>query len=534
LAYPPSFFAGKRLLTLLHADDIQRAAEQILRLTHNPGGTQSLGWRLQNAEGEWIWMDSVLTNLLDNPMVGSLVVNMRDLSERYALEKQLQQQALHDALTGLANRTLFRERLEHALARASRDRQLLGVMFLDLDHFKTINDTLGHTQGDLLLITVAERLQGCLREVDTAARLGGDEFAVLIEDIAETWEIERIALRIRSAFNQPVSLQGHEVYVAASIGISITTTGEERAEDLLRNADLAMYSAKRRDRGGYHFFEPEMNTEMHRRFDLKTELRRTLERNELNLHFQPIVRLDSGAIIGMEALARWDHPERGAVSPEVFIPIAEEADLIVPLGRWVLDRALSDTYLWRYWFTQNPLKILTLNLSPRQLRDPGLVDHMAAALDRSGLSPSCVVVELTESVLMKNTKKIHDTLLSLKDLGVKLAIDDFGIGYSSLAYLQQFPLDFLKIPKEFVDGIANEGPQTRLTQAIISMGNTLGMRMVAEGVETPEQANRLRQLGCEFAQGFYFAEPMPIENIALLMWNPSSHLSPQERSKFRI
>ncbi len=467
-------------------------------------------------------------------MVGSLVVNMRDLTERYTLEKQLQQQALHDALTGLPNRTLFRERLEHALARLARDQQFLGVMFLDLDHFKTINDSLGHAQGDRLLVTVAERLQGSLREVDTAARLGGDEFAVLIEAIDETWEIEQIALRIRTAFRHPISLDGHEVYITTSIGISVASSGDERAEDLLRNADLAMYSAKRLDRGNYQFFEPQMNIEMHRRFDLKTDLRRTLERNELHLNFQPIVRLDTGAVIGMEALARWDHPERGAVSPNVFIPIAEEADLIVPLGRWVLDQALRDARQRLGWFGEHPHKTLTLNLSGRQLLDPELVDYMAAALDKSGLSPASVVLELTESVLVENTKGTFDALQSLKNLGVKLAIDDFGIGYSSLAYLEQFPIDILKIPKEFVDGIDHESAQTKLAQGILSLGNTLGLQLVAEGVEKPEQAAQLRQLGCDMAQGFYFGEPMPIEEMALFMRSQAPSLLPARKGVRRV
>lgn len=433
---------------------------------------------------------------------------IRDVTERKALENQLTHQALHDPLTKLANRVLFRNRVEHALARAERVNKPIAVLFLDLDNFKTINDSLGHAAGDQLLVSVSERLHLCLRTSDTAARLGGDEFAVLVEDSEQSDDAVLVAERILDFLRPPFMIDGKEVYVGTSIGIAITETGRENPEDLLRNADVAMYMAKKNGRGCYVIFENTMHSALIKRMELESDLRRSIEKGNFLLNYQPIVDLKTEKLIGMEALVRWRHPKRGIIPPLEFIPIAEETGLIVPLGRWILETACRQANLWKTKFLKDQLFSLTVNLSGGQFEQQNIVETVAAALEKSGLPPECLVLEITENMMLHNTEATIKKLEQLKALGIRLAIDDFGTGYSSLSYLQRFPVDILKIDKSFVDKISSGKEGAAVARAIITMSEALQLRTVAEGIEKQEQTRELQNLGCEFGQGYLFAKPL--------------------------
>ena len=434
----------------------------------------------------------------------------RDAYERErSTAEQLKHQAFHDPLTDLANRGLLADRVEHALARAKRLKSTVAVLFLDLDDFKTINDSLGHTIGDQLLVAVAERLRECLRESDTAARLGGDEFAILIEDVPEPGDVARTAERLIDALEAPFALEDKEVFVHASIGVALGHGPEEETSgDLLRNADLAMYIAKGQGKRRYEFFKPSMHSGVVERLALKADLQRALEHEEFVLHYQPIVQLDGARIVGMEALVRWQHPERGLLAPDQFIPLAEETGLIRSMGEWVLREACSRMRAWQIALGRE--LTLTVNLSPRQVSEPTLVQEVAAALGESGLPPGSLVLEITESVLMGDTETTTGKLGRLQGLGVRLAIDDFGTGYSSLEYLKRLPIDMIKVAKPFVDDVTRGREQSDLAEAIIRLGDTFGLETVAEGIEHPEQALLLRELGCPLGQGFFFSVPLRV------------------------
>ncbi len=436
---------------------------------------------------------------------------IRDVTERKALENQLTHQALHDPLTGLANRVLFRNRVEHAISRVDRRHKPIAVLFLDLDNFKTINDSLGHAAGDQLLVSVAERLQLCLRTSDTAARLGGDEFAVLVEDAEQSVDAVPVAERILDVLRPSFLIGGKEIFVGTSIGIAVTDTGRENPEDLLRNADVAMYMAKNSGRGCYVVFENKMHSALIKRLELESDLRRAIEREEFYIDYQPIVDLKTEKLTGMEALARWRHPVKGIIPPLEFIPIAEETGLIVPLGRWILETACRQGNYWlREFLTENTFT-LTVNLSGGQFDQQDIVETVAAALEKSGLPPRCLVLEITENMMLHNTEATIKKLKRLKELGIRLAIDDFGTGYSSLSYLQRFPVDILKIDKSFVDKISSGKEGAAVARAIITMSEALQLRTVAEGIEKPEQTVELQNLGCEYGQGYHFARPLSNE-----------------------
>ena len=438
------------------------------------------------------------------------MLNTRDVTEQSIIKQQYMHQAFHDPLTDLANRSLFLYQVGHALARAQRTAGTVTVLFLDLDNFKTVNDSLGHAAGDHLLVEAARRLAVCVRESDLIARLGGDEFAVLVEQTASVEEVLHIAGRIRTALSTPFALGGKEVFVNASIGIARTSSGET-TDELVRNADLAMYVAKGRGKGQHVLFEPTMHHAALERLVVEADLRQALEREEFLLQYQPIVALDTGEIIGAEALVRWLCRERGRVAPGVFIPIAEETGLIVPIGRWVLRRACREA---QRWTRERGLPVrITVNLSGRQLQEPGIVDDVREALVDSGLSPGQLVLEITESMLMHDTVLSMARLTALKALGVSLALDDFGTGYSSLSYLQRYPIDILKIDKAFVDDIDQGGEGPVLASAIIALGATLRMNTVAEGIETEPQRGQLLALGCQLGQGFLFSPPLDAEEF---------------------
>jgi diguanylate cyclase (GGDEF)-like protein len=449
--------------------------------------------------------------------VQGIVLTLRDVSERTALEQQLVHQAFHDPLTRLANRALFRERVEHALRRAHRHHVAPAVLFLDLDNFKTINDSQGHAAGDAVLLAVAARLRSCLRPDDTAARLGGDEFAVLLEDTVNQDDPVVVAERIIAVLRDPIDVEGRQVQSNASVGIAISRCSEENVDELLRNADVAMYMAKNGGKGRYAVFDPAVHAAMLRRLELEADLKRAVAEQEFVLHYQPIVDLHSGALVSMEALVRWVHPERGMVPPGEFIPLAEETGAIVEIGRWVLRAACRQAQEWHERYPVTPARRIAVNLSGLHLQQPTVVDDVMAALEESGLDPHCLTVEITESSMMQDTAATIAKLQAFKALGVALAIDDFGTGYSSLSYLQQFPIDLLKIDRAFVSGVGQGVVDSALARAVVSLGSALGVQTVAEGIEEEGQVRELRELGCERGQGFYFSRPQDQAAITALL-----------------
>ncbi len=498
----------------LHPDDADRVIHDVHRHIDSGNHNWSDEYRFRRRDGSYAFVIDrgyIVYDSDDTPvrMLGS----MMDVTVRKSLEDQLTHQALHDPLTKIANRVLFRDRVEHALSKLIRSHVSIAVLFLDLDNFKAINDSLGHAAGDKLLVAVADRLQDCLRNSDTAARLGGDEFGVLIESVTHFGEAVTIAERILEVFRQPFSIEGNEVYVGASIGIAAGSTDTQGSEELLRNADLAMYLAKSKGKGNYVVFEPKMHEALMERIELEADLRRGIDENEFTIHYQPIIDLQSRGIMGMEALVRWLHPKFGLLSPMTFIPLAEETNLIVPLGEWIICEACQQMQDWR---TQHPGLndiSLTVNISIRQFMQIELVEIVSRALESSGLPPRCLILEITESFMMQDTESTILKLHELKKLGIRLAIDDFGTGYSSLSYLQRFPIDILKIDKSFVDKLGQGSEGNAVARAIIMMGDSLNLKTIAEGIEHNDQIAALQDLGCGAGQGFHFAKPLTKEDM---------------------
>jgi diguanylate cyclase (GGDEF)-like protein len=435
------------------------------------------------------------------------------LNHARAVEEAVHE-ALHDSLTGLPNRSLFLDRMRHALARAERGVEPVAVLFCDLDGFKTVNDSLGHRTGDRLLVSVAERLTECLRPADTIARLGGDEFAVLLEELREPGDAARAAQRLLDALKSPFELRGREFFISASIGIA---AGSGDAETLLRDADLAMYRAKGLGKGRYAVYEPSMHTAIVERLELEVDLKRALEREELAVVYQPVFSLLDGTVTGVEALVRWNHPTRGTVMPESFVPLAEESGLIEELGRWVLRKACHQGALWRAKYPGHPGLGIGVNISGAQLREPGLVQEVSDALAESQLDATGLTLEITETALMESFETAIEQMDALNELGVDLAIDDFGTGYSSLRYLRRLPLDVMKIEKSFIGGIGGPQEEAELLRAIIDLAGIFGLRVVAEGVERQDQRERLVALGCQLGQGHLFSEPLDAADTDALL-----------------
>jgi diguanylate cyclase (GGDEF)-like protein len=440
---------------------------------------------------------------------GGTVTTHQDITEQRRSAAKIAHMALHDTLTGLPNRVLLNERLEHALSRVRRG-EIVATHIFDLDHFKTVNDTLGHPAGDKLLTTAADRLRTLVRETDTIARMGGDEFAIVQVGISQPADATSLAQRIISVVSEPYDIDGHQVVVGASVGIAVGPADGTTPEQIIRNADLALYRAKGDGRGTYRFFEQEMDAQMQARRELESDLRKALTGGEFELYYQPVVDLASSAMTGLEALIRWRHPSKGMISPDTFIPLAEEIGLIVPIGEWALRQACTRAAQW-----PSHLKI-AVNLSPVQFRNPGLVQTIVGALASSGLAPERLELEITEAILLQDTETTLSMLYRLRELGVRIAMDDFGTGYSSLSYLQSFPFDKIKIDRSFVRDIAESSGSLNIVRAVAALAKGLGMTATAEGVETAQQLDTVRAEGCTEMQGYLFSRPLPAHEVEKL------------------
>jgi len=487
---------------VLHPDDRERvlAAHDHTHRTHEP---LSVEYRMCARDGGYVWVrDEGVVVKGDDGQPLYLQGYLLDISPEREAEEQLRRQALHDALTGLSNRAAFNERLEHAVAIRKQPGEQTALLYVDLNNFKSINDRFGHPVGDEVLAALGERLRGLIRAGDTAARLGGDEFAVLLQVVSEPAEVARVAERIVEAVGAPIQLEGRPLSLEASIGIALA----DNAHDLLKQADAAMYRAKTQTGIRYAFFDPELDQAALVRFRRIAELSDAVERREFRLHYQPIVALPSGEILGYEALLRWQHPELGEVPPLDFIPLAEESGLIVPIGRWVLQEACM--HAARLSVAAERELEIAVNVSARQLQHPEFVDHVVAALERADLPPHCLVLEITESVLIETGDAAETRLAILKDRGIEIALDDFGTGYGSLAYLQRLPVDIVKIDRSFTATVDTDAAGQALLRAIVGLGNALGTRLVAEGIERESQSEMIQTLGCHRGQGFHYGRPL--------------------------
>ncbi|MGZ4493507.1 MAG: putative bifunctional diguanylate cyclase/phosphodiesterase [Nocardioides sp.] len=476
-------------------------------------GDQQVRLGLVHADGRQLVADGTVTNLVADPTVGAWVLTLRDVTEQHALQEELAHQAFHDSLTGLANRQLFANRLDHALRRRAGRSRPATVLFCDLDDFKVVNDSHGHSIGDQLLVAVAERLRGALREGDTAARLGGDEFAVLMED-ADVTVAREVAGRILEQLAEPVQVDGNGWSVRASIGIAEATPGVTSGEEALRNADVAMYWAKERGKSTVASYDAALHAASLDRMALHGELAAAIEQGQLVLHYQPTIDLDNGRVAGFEALVRWQHPERGLLYPVAFVPAAEQSGLVVPMGSWVLREACVAAASMQS-ATSTPT--MSVNVSAQQLVRPGFLEEVEYSLERAGLPPERLVLEVTESVLLDDLASATVTLGSLRRLGVRIAIDDFGTGYSSLSYLSQLPVDILKVDKAFIDQVCTEEHAASVTLAILEMSRTMRLLTIAEGVETAEQAAWLKRMDCGRGQGYLWSRPVPLDEARALL-----------------
>ncbi len=507
----------------IHSDDRMHVEAEIS--AHIAGATPNFKseHRIRHKDGVYRWVLSrglAIHNSLTNSyrMAGS----MTDITERKTAEEQLMFDAMHDALTELPNRALFMDRLTHAVSREKRNKEyLFAVCFLDMDRFKVLNDSLGHSVGDKLLVTISERLAESLRPGDTVARLGGDEFAILLEDLKDRAEALQIAERMQEKLSQPFNLHGQEVFTSASIGITFSETGYDNPEHLLRDSDIAMYHAKARGSSSYQVFDNDMYDNAVARLQMETDLRQAVNQNEFMLHYQPIIAVETGRITGMEALIRWQHPHKGLVPPGDFIPAAEETGLIVQMGAWVIDEACAQLAIWQKQFPSDPPLNVAVNISSKQLM-PDLVSHIERVLNQSGIASNSLIVEITESMIMENAEVVAPMLQQLRKMNVPIHIDDFGTGYSSLSYLHRFPVDCLKIDRSFVSRIGTDGDNLEVIKAITTLAHSLEMHVVAEGVETEVQISQLKELKCEFMQGFYFSKPLDSKNFEELL--QKSHL----------
>ena len=511
LGYSEGELLEKEHPEIIHPDDHEVSTKRLQQAIGGEGPeSYTLERRYIHANGHVVWNLSSVSLVRDskgNP--SHLVCLHQDITERKALEGQLEYQAFHDSLTGLPNRALFLDRLEHALGQSRQEGSPVAVLLMDLNRFKLVNDSLGHGAGNAVLVEVAKRLKDSVRPGDIIGRLFGDEFAILTEELCGVEEAYQLAERIQESLQVPLNIEGREVFVYPSIGIASGKIAEDKPEEVLRQADLAMYAAKKSGKAQYEVYTPSMETRVVERLNLQNDLRRALEYEEFSILYQPIFSLELNSVAGMEALLRWEHPERGTMSPSEFIPLAEETGLIVPIGRWVLKEACRQGRKWQEQGPNNPPPIVGVNFSLRQFQHPGLVEDVAWALRETGLYPENLTMEITESVAMHDVESTIATLEKLKTLGVWLVIDDFGTGSSSLFYLtSRFKMDHIKIDSLFVREFLEDPNNSEIVQGFIDLGHTVGLRVIAEGVETADQFERLKEMGCEFVQGYYIAKPM--------------------------
>jgi diguanylate cyclase (GGDEF)-like protein/PAS domain S-box-containing protein len=517
LGYTPETVESMTIDQLLHEDDTAQALALIESMLSGSHPTSiRTEWRVHHADGRWLQMEVLGNDLSGDAHVAGVVLVLRDVTDRKRLEDELRHQAFHDGLTNLANRVMFNEQVENALIRRDRQGMSVSVLVLDLDDFKLVNDTLGHGAGDELLVQVGKRLLGCLRIGDTAARLGGDEFAVCTESEIPAAAPTALVERIAEAIHAPFLVAGTEIVARVSIGVSVATPATDCAADMLREADLALYAAKSAGKATFRFFEPALHQAVLNRLEQRADLEKAIDEGQLCVYYQPIVRLTDARIVGVEALVRWNHPERGFVGPAEFIPVAEESGLVIPLGRWVLNRACADLADWQRRLAQAAELHMSVNVSARQLQSAQFTETVHQCLVEHGVRPSSLTLELTESVLVQDDEVILHRLQSLQGKGITLALDDFGTGYSSLSYLHRFPIGTLKIDRSFVMGMEREDGMA-LVDAIVSIGHSLGLDLVAEGIEDGDQAHRLELLGCQYGQGYLFARPMAAQGLEDLL-----------------
>ena len=505
--HSPETLVGAVVSDLVHPDDLDAARSFYAECVRSKDVNVTTQLRVRAADGAWRNVDVIGYNLLGDEAVDGVVLSLQDVTDRLSYEEQLTKLAFRDPLTALANRALFADRLEQSLARATRRLRPLVLLFLDIDNFKDVNDQFGHAYGDQLLVVAADRLRSVLRGEDTAARIGGDEFTVLLDDVAGEDEAIEIAERIGAALAEPVALGGHEVFITASIGIAVSAAGTESPESLLRKADLAMYRAKSNGKARHETFEPSMESHAVERIELDTDLRHALVHGEFRVVYQPIVALEDGCMVGVEALVRWDHPKRGLVMPVDFIPLAEASGMIVPIGLAVLREACRKTAEWNLASGRDAISV-SVNLSARQFQHAGLVEDIGAALRDSGLAPELLTLEITESDVMRDPQAAADRLREIKVIGAKIAVDDFGTGYSSLAYLKNFPVDSLKIDRTFISGVGVDRDDSAIVRSVIALGHALNLSVTGEGVETIDQRAYLLDLGCDLGQGYLFDRPL--------------------------
>jgi len=519
---------GIRLTDLAPPEDSRAVNQALARMRTREQGERREHWRLLRADRSVIEAEVRWNDLREDPTVGALVLTLRDVTDQRQMERELTHRAFHDSLTGLANRVLFQDRVGHALTRSERRGTVTGVLFIDLDDFKVVNDTQGHAVGDELLVAVSLRISTALRTSDTAARLGGDEFAVLVEDALSPADVGATADAVLSVFEEPFRLSSGAVRVAASVGVATTEDAMDGAE-LLTHADLALYSAKAAGKRQWCAYQPALQAGLVERHELNESLDSAIAESAFALYYQPIVDLVSGDLVAFEALVRWPHERRGMVLPEEFISLAEESGQIVPLGAWVLERAAAEATNWQKLSAdrrsargRRPLRV-SVNVSARQFRDAGFVDTVRRIVDTSGIQPGTLILELTESVLMRRDERVRTDMQILGDLGVRIAIDDFGTGYSSLSYLREFPISILKIDKSFIDGLGLSQQQFALVEGITRIADTLGVQVIAEGIENSIQRHLLASMGCPLGQGYLFARPLPGDQAGTLVDDDADH-----------
>ncbi|PYQ28994.1 MAG: hypothetical protein DMF56_11965 [Acidobacteria bacterium] len=524
IGYDEHELIGRSIFEFVHPRDVTVARQVFDEILTSPNKEAHGELRFRHKNGAWVWLEGFGQNLLQEPSVGAIVINYRDVSQRKETEKQLEYRAYYDSLTSLPNRLLFRDRLVNSLAHARRNRVGLAVMYLDVDHFKLVNDGLGHNFGDKLLADIAHRLQGALRASDTISRIGGDEFSILLPEVTNAEAVAGVARKILDSLSNPFSVDGHDLFVTASIGISCFPADGDDVETLLKCADAAMYRAKELGRNQAQLFTASMNERYVRRLALEQHLHHAIERDQLELWYQPIYDRARRRVVSLEALLRWRDPNRGLVQPSEFITLAEETGLIVPIGEWALRTACMQL---REWHRQGIATLrMAVNISAVQLQQRGLVDVVRAALAAAGLAPEMLQLEITESTAMQNFELTVSVLEELRAMGVSVAVDDFGTGQSSLIYLKHFPIDVVKIDKEFLREVTSNDTAAAIVSYVINLAHTLQLRVVAEGVETEEQYTFLKHYGCDLIQGYLFSPPLPAADVfpflQRTLWRPKT------------